>query len=130
MHTVGKVSLGWHQKLKVLLGHFGIGSRKEKKVRGSEDKERKSRINQLQQYYLHVLIFMCDFLTIFDMHGIACGSFVVMACVFPSAKLLFSLAFPFPHNLDEMGSHTSVELDCRMDSKLGGVDLQNGKHMA
>ena len=43
---------------------------------------------------------------------------------------VFTLALQFVDNLDEMGSHTSVELDCQMDSKLSEVDLQNEKHMA
>ena len=49
--------------------------------------------------------------------------YVVMAWVFPGVRVLHNLALPFPDSLDEMGSHTSVELDCQMDSKLSGVDL-------
>ena len=65
---------------------------------------------------------MCDFLARFGMHGITW----VISCHdmgFSTCYNIFSLAFPFTDNLDEMGSHTSVELDCQMDSKLSGVDL-------
>ena len=53
---------------------------------------------------LHVVIFY---------HGIG----------FARCDNVFSLALPFPDSLDEMGSHTLVELDCQMDSKLSEVDL-------
>ena len=42
---------------------------------------------------------------------------------FSKCDSVFSLALPFPNSLDEMGSHTLVELDCRMDSKLSEMDL-------
>ena len=72
---------------------------------------------------------MCIFLAIFDMHDIACGYFG-HGMGFTRCDSVFSLALPFLDSLDKMGSHTSVELDCRADSKLSGVDLQNDKHMA
>ena len=40
---------------------------------------------------------------------------------FSRCDSVFSLALPFSDSLDEMGSHTSVELDCRMDLKLSWV---------
>jgi len=67
--------------------NFGIGSRKAKMERGSKDQKKKGKIKQLQQDSLQVSICMCTFLARFGMHGIACGSFVVMAWVFPSVTV-------------------------------------------
>jgi len=53
-----------------------------------------------------------------------------MAWVFPSVTMFFSPALPFLDNHGVMGSHVLVELDCRMDSKLSGVDLRMIEHMA
>jgi len=99
--------------------HFGIGSRKAKKERGSKDQVGEGRIKQLQHDSLQVSICMCIFLAIF-------GIPVVVFCYgmgFSRCDSVFSLALPFPYSLDEIGSHTSVELYYRMDSKLSGVDL-------
>ena len=46
-----------------------------------------------------------------------------MARVLQGVIVFFNLALPFMDNIYEMGSHTSVELDCWMDSKLSEVDL-------
>ena len=51
---------------------------------------------------------------------------VVLCCLgmsFARCDSVFSLAFPFPYSLDEMGSHTSVELDGQIGFELSGVDL-------
>jgi len=42
---------------------------------------------------------------------------------FPRCDSVFSLALLFADTLDEMGSHTSIELYCWMDWKLSGVDI-------
>ena len=72
---------------------------------------------------------MSDFFAIFGMHVFH----VVIFCHgmgFSKCESVFNLAFPFPNSLDEMCSHTSVELDCQMDLKPSGVGLRNDKHMA
>ena len=48
---------------------------------------------------------------------------------FSKCDIFFSLAFPIPGRLNEMGSHTSVELDFPMDSKLSEEDIGNEKRM-
>jgi len=79
-HYSLSLSLSW--TLRVFLEHFGIGSRKEKKARGSKDQAGKGKIKHLQPDYLQVSICMCIFLSRFGMHGVACGSFSLMAWVF------------------------------------------------
>jgi len=62
---------------------------------------------------------MCIFLAILGIH-------VVLLChgmAFSMCDSVFNLALPFLDILDEMGCHTAVEMDCRMDSKVSGMDL-------
>jgi len=70
--------------------NFGIGERREKKARGSKDQAGKCRIEKLQEDSLEVLICMCVFLARFCMHGISCGSFVVVAWVLLGVTLFSS----------------------------------------
>ena len=42
---------------------------------------------------------------------------------FAKCDSIFSLAMPYQDSLDEMGCHTSIELDHQMNSKLSGVDI-------
>ena len=97
------LSLTHSWTLRVLLEHFGIGARNAKKARGSKDQVGKGGIKQLQQDSLQVSIYMYIFLTIFGMHGIECGTFVVVAWFFPSVIVFFSLALPFPDSHGVMG---------------------------
>ena len=72
------LSLSHSWTLRVFLENFGIGSRKSKKERGREQKARKSMIKEIQYDSLQVFPCMCDFITRFGMHGIACGFFFMI----------------------------------------------------
>ena len=72
--------------------------REERERKENKDQGRKSRIRQLQQEYLQVTYFMCDFLTSFDMHEFACWCMVLllsMAWFCQVMKVVFILALPF-----------------------------------
>ena len=69
-------------------------------MKGKErnDQVRKSRIKHIQQEYLHVTYYMCDFLAGFDMHGFECWCMVLLlsiACLCQVVTMVFSLVFPF-----------------------------------
>ena len=66
---------------------------------------------------------MCIFLARFDMHGIVCAYFFVMAWVLPGVIMFSAYIFHFPIAMVSWGSHVLVEMDCQMDSKLSGLDL-------
>jgi len=70
------LSLTFSWTHRVFLEHFGIGARKAKKARESEDQAGKGRIKQLQQESLQVSTCMCSVLARFGMHGITCGFFL------------------------------------------------------
>ena len=102
--------------------HFGIGARKEKKARGSKDQVAKAGSSSYNGILCRYR-FACVFSFLYLAHMVLYVVVFYHGMGFSRCDNVFSLALPFPHRLDEMGSHTSVELDYRMDSKLSGVDI-------
>ena len=73
---------------------------------------------------------MCIFLARFGMHGIACGSFSIMAWVFLGVSMSSAQPFHFQIAMVGWASHVLVELDCYMDQKLGEADICMIENMA
>ena len=99
---------------------------RQEEGRSKQEKAGSSSYSRILCRYLFVCVFSLLDLACMVLH-------VVVFCHgmgFSKCDSVFSLSFSFLDGLDEMGSHTSVELDCRMDSKLSGVDFQNDKNMA
>ena len=100
--------------------------RRQEEVKIKHGKAESSNYNMIPCKY--------RFACVFSLLGLACMVLHVVVFYhgmgFSRCDSVFGLALPIPNSLDEMGSHTSIELDCRMDSKLSGVDLRNDKHMA
>ena len=103
----------------------------ERKKRQEEAKIKQGKVGSSR--YNNIL-YRYRFSSIFSLLDLACMVLhVVVFCHgmgFSMCESFFRLAFPFLDSLDEMGSHTMVELDCQMESNLSGVDLQNEKQMA
>ena len=66
-----------------------MGSIKENKERRMKEQARKRKIKQLQHGSMQLSLCMCYFLSRFGMHGITCGSFFVVAWVWPGV-IVFS----------------------------------------
>jgi len=65
---------------------------------------------------------------------VACIVLCVVVCChgmgISRCSSVFILSLQFLDRLNDMGSHTSIEVDCQMDSNLSGLDLLNEKYMA
>ena len=119
--TLGHLDFCWSTQHWVKKGKEG-----KRKQRQSEGKVGSSVYNRIHCRYLFAYYFPFQI-----WHAWYCmWFFSIMACILPGVTVFFSLALSFPDSLDEMGSHTSVELDCEIDLNLSGVDLRNDKHMA
>jgi len=96
----------------------------EREIRQEEEKIKRGKVGSSNYSRIPCRY---QFSYVFSLLCLACMVLHVVAFFhgigFTRCDIIFSLAFPFPDNLDEMGYHTSVQLDFQMNSRLSEVYL-------